>query len=98
MTVTEARAQLPALLDAVEEGHEVTITRHGKPVAVLISHDRRRRDRLARHEAEVDRLRRRMEEAKDRPLFEGPGFSAERADELVAWIRAGRDGDDPWEA
>lgn len=105
MTVTEARAELPALLDAVEEGHEVTITRHGKPVAVLISPRRLRRHRLARHDAEVGRLHQMLEDARarPRPMAELPPVSRQRADEIVAWIDAGRDdapqtqGDDPHE-
>jgi prevent-host-death family protein len=36
MTVSEARAKLPSLLDRIGAGEEVTITRHGRAVAVLI--------------------------------------------------------------
>ena len=32
----EAKTHLSALLDRVEDGEEVTITRHGRPVAKLI--------------------------------------------------------------
>jgi prevent-host-death family protein len=32
----EAKTHLPKLLDQVEQGEEITITRHGKPVATLI--------------------------------------------------------------
>jgi prevent-host-death family protein len=32
----EAKNKLSALLDLVEQGEEVTITRHGKPVARLV--------------------------------------------------------------
>jgi prevent-host-death family protein len=32
----EARNRLPELLDAAEEGHSTIITRHGRPVAVLV--------------------------------------------------------------
>ena len=34
----EARNSLSALLELVEKGEEVTITRHGKPVARLVAH------------------------------------------------------------
>lgn len=38
VTVTEARERLAELLGQVQHGHEdVTITKHGKPVAVMIS-------------------------------------------------------------
>jgi prevent-host-death family protein len=36
----EAKTRLAALLDEVEKGHAVTITRHGQPVAELIPVDR----------------------------------------------------------
>lgn len=36
VTASEARQQLTALLDAVEAGEEVTITRRGRPVARLV--------------------------------------------------------------
>ncbi len=32
----EAKTTLPALLEFVERGHEVVITRHGRPVARLV--------------------------------------------------------------
>ncbi len=36
-TVGEARERFAALLDEVGDGGEVTITRYGKPVAVIVS-------------------------------------------------------------
>ena len=36
MSVTEARAALPDVPDRVIAGEEVTITRHGQPVAVIV--------------------------------------------------------------
>lgn len=35
----EAKNRLSELLDAVENGEEITITRRGKPVARLVRHD-----------------------------------------------------------
>ena len=35
-TVTEAKAQLSALLEAVDQGEQVIISRSGKPVAALV--------------------------------------------------------------
>ncbi len=37
--VFEAKNRLTALLDEVEEGHEILITRRGKPVARLVPAD-----------------------------------------------------------
>jgi prevent-host-death family protein len=39
MTVSEARAALPEVLNRVAEGEEITITRHGRPVAVVVKPD-----------------------------------------------------------
>ena len=36
MTISEARAALPEVLNRVAEGEEITITRHGRPVAVVV--------------------------------------------------------------
>ena len=37
VTVAEAKTQLSSLLDAVEAGEAVVITRRGKPIAELVS-------------------------------------------------------------
>ena len=39
MTISEARAVLPEVVSRVAEGEEVTITRHGRPAAVVIRPD-----------------------------------------------------------
>jgi prevent-host-death family protein len=39
MTVSEARAALPEVLDRVNAGEEITITRHGVPAAVVVRPD-----------------------------------------------------------
>ena len=36
-SVAEARAHLPSILDEVESGADVELTRRGKPVAVVVS-------------------------------------------------------------
>jgi len=41
--VYDAKTQLPRLLDDVERGETITITRHGKPVARLVPVHRRGR-------------------------------------------------------
>ena len=46
--VYEAKTHLPQLLDEVERGETVTITRHGKPVARIVPMDAHR---LTVHEA-----------------------------------------------
>jgi len=39
-SVADARAHLPEILDAVEAGKEVQLTRRGRPVAVVLSQQR----------------------------------------------------------
>jgi antitoxin (DNA-binding transcriptional repressor) of toxin-antitoxin stability system len=39
MTVSEARAALPDVLTRVAQGEEITITRYGSPVAVVVRPD-----------------------------------------------------------
>jgi len=36
-SIAEAKSKLPAIIHSVEEGPLVKLTRHGKPVAVLLS-------------------------------------------------------------
>jgi antitoxin (DNA-binding transcriptional repressor) of toxin-antitoxin stability system len=93
MTVSEARAALPEVLDRVEAGEEVTLTRHGKPVAVVLRPDRVRTRRKAAEEAitEATKLREMREAARRRPLGPGVAMSEARVEEHIAEIRAGRD-------
>lgn len=42
VSVAEAKARLSELLEAVENGERVEITRRGKPVADLVAHERPR--------------------------------------------------------
>jgi prevent-host-death family protein len=91
MSASEARAALPELLSRVEDGEEVTITRHGRPVAVLVRPDAlrvRRAEAVLDEAAQIHRL---VAEAADTPLPEGIGLTEERAEELIAEIRASRD-------
>jgi antitoxin (DNA-binding transcriptional repressor) of toxin-antitoxin stability system len=92
MTVSEARAALPEVLDRVAEGEEVTITRHGRPVAVVVRPDVlwSRRSRAVLDDAE--RIHALITEAEAAELPAGPGLTSQRAEELIAEIRAGRDG------
>jgi prevent-host-death family protein len=41
-TIAEAKNNLPKLIHATEGGHTIHLTRHGRPVAVLISEERYR--------------------------------------------------------
>jgi prevent-host-death family protein len=91
INVSAARAKLPRLLDAVKKGEEVTLTRHGKPVAVLVRPDRLRDPKLRSLYAGADELRALVETGRSRPLGSSKGLTPRQADELVAEVRAGRD-------
>lgn len=93
LSVSEARASLPSLLDRVEAGEEVTLTRHGKAVAVLVRPDVLRRRRNAAVFERAARLQEWVDEARQLPLpdLTTGGLAPGRADELVAQIRADRD-------
>ena len=92
ISVSEARSKLAELLDRVGDGEEVTLTRHGVPVAVLVRPDVLRPRRAAAAYAMADEIARRMHEARKRPLSRRGSMSAERAEELIAEIRRDRDG------
>lgn len=91
LTVSVARATLPELLDRVAAGEEVTITRHGKPVAVLVRPDMLRVRRGTEAIGAAAALRERLAASLLRPRKEARGSGAARAEALVAEIRAGRD-------
>ncbi len=91
MTVSEARAALPDLLTRVEGGEEVTITRHGHPVAVLVSPSTLRSRRAQAALEDAARIHELLTEAATTATPAGAGLTAQRADELIREIRVGRD-------
>jgi hypothetical protein len=90
MTVSEARAALPQVLDRVAEGEEVTITRHGRPVAVVLRPDILWSRRAHGLLDDAGRIHEVITGAAAMPLPEGTGLTLERAEELIGAIRAGR--------
>ncbi len=95
VSVSEARATLPQLLDRVIAGEEVTITRHGQPVAVVVRPDALRVRRSEAAFAGARAVRELLEKARAQPLAATGSISPERVEELVAEVRAGRSRD-PW--
>jgi antitoxin (DNA-binding transcriptional repressor) of toxin-antitoxin stability system len=91
MTVSEARAALPHVLDRVAEGEEVTITRHGRPVAVVVRPDIMWSRRAHAVMDDAGRIHEMLTGAAATSLPEDTGMTAERAEELIGEIRAGRD-------
>jgi antitoxin (DNA-binding transcriptional repressor) of toxin-antitoxin stability system len=90
MTVTDARAALPEIIERVLAGEEVTLTRHGKAVAVVVRPDRlrsRQADAALQSAASVHDLLERGRAA----LAAEPVMSAADAEARACELRAERD-------
>lgn len=92
MTVSEARATLPDVLDRVIGGEEVTITRHGRPVAVVVRPDALRARRADRALDAADAVRDAIDRGRRSRLPARPTVGERRARAMVAEVRAGRAG------
>jgi antitoxin (DNA-binding transcriptional repressor) of toxin-antitoxin stability system len=90
MSASQARAALPEILDRVLAGEEVTITRHGRPVAVVIRPDALRTRRADQALGEAERLRQLLEQGRLLRLANAPLISPERGEQLLAEVAAGR--------
>lgn len=90
MSASEARAALPQVLDRVEAGEEVVVTRHGRQVAVIVRPDTLRVRRAGKALEAAAGVRGRLEASRRAPL-PTRGLSERRAKAHVAEIRAGRD-------
>jgi antitoxin (DNA-binding transcriptional repressor) of toxin-antitoxin stability system len=90
MTVSEARAALPDILDRVRAGEEVTITRHGEAVAVVVRPDTLRTRRADEALAAAHRIHELLAQGRAAPLRREGAVSEARAVDLVAEVRAAR--------
>jgi antitoxin (DNA-binding transcriptional repressor) of toxin-antitoxin stability system len=83
---------LPEVLDRVAGGEELTITRHGRPVAVVVRPDSlRSRSRAAVVLGEAGLLHGVLAAAQEAAMPRSAGLTEERAEELISAIQAGRD-------
>jgi prevent-host-death family protein len=79
--IFEAKTHLSSLVDEVEKGGEVIITRHGKPVAKLVrTEERHTPEKIAQRRKALAELR---EMARQR------GLRASH-EEIKSWIEEGR--------
>ncbi len=90
MSISEARAALPDILDRVHAGEEVTITRHGLAVAVIVRPDTVRVRRADRALGDAERLRDLLHRSRSTHLADAPDVSIERAERGVAEVAASR--------
>ena len=93
-SITEARANLPLILNRVEAGDEVIITRHGHPAAVIVGHDRWMKAARLEVLGQARQLHREMEAMRLLPLPEPRQGSSYDAEGHIAWLR---ENDDPWD-
>jgi antitoxin (DNA-binding transcriptional repressor) of toxin-antitoxin stability system len=90
ISASDARATLPELLSRVDEGEEITITRHGRAVAVLVRPDALRSRRIGPLLDKAEDLDRQLAQARAKPLPQD-GLSSQRGEELVRDTRRNRD-------
>jgi prevent-host-death family protein len=90
MTVSKARAALPQVLDRVLAGEEVTITRHGEPVAVIVRPDTLRARRAGERLRDAERVRDLLAGARRAALHPRPALGEQQAAALLAEVRASR--------
>ena len=90
--MSEARASLPSIVERVIAGEEVTLTRHGEPVAVIVRPDLLRQRRAGAALAAATALNAALHRGGASPLTSAPTLSEQRADELAADVRAARSG------
>lgn len=89
ISASVARHTLPVQLDRVEAGEEVEISRHGRVVAVLISPAKLRARRVGDAWKRADQVGALLDRARTQPLT--ASMNEDRAEELIGWIRAGRE-------
>ncbi len=90
MTVSEARAALPDVIQRVTDGEEITVTRHGTPVAVVVRPDALRSRRAGPTLSRAEQIHKLLTAAGKAPLS-APSLTEDRADELIRDVRAGRE-------
>jgi prevent-host-death family protein len=88
LSLTDARAQLPQLLDRVAAGESFTITRHGAAVAVLVGHDKWMQTKTHDVILQARELRRRIEGARGKPIdWSGPPADPAETDRIIEELR-----------
>jgi prevent-host-death family protein len=92
ISVSEARAHLPDLLTQVSGEQEITITRHGLAVAVLIAPEPLRRRKNLQLVREAAALRDLVDAARSALISPVEAMTPQRAEELIEDLRRGRDG------
>lgn len=90
VTVSKARAALPQILQCVLAGEEVTITRHGEPVAVIVRPDTLRARRASERLGDAARVRDLIARGRQENLHRRPTLSEQQANALLADVQTAR--------
>lgn len=90
MTASQARAALPRILERVLAGEEITITRHGQAVAVVVRPDTLRARRATKRMADAERIRDLLAASRRTRLRSRATLSERQADALLAEVHATR--------
>lgn len=90
MTVSKARAALPEILERVRAGEEVSITRHGQVVAVVVRPDALRARRSGERLIDAARLHDLVASGRQARLRTRATLTQEQADALLADVQASR--------
>lgn len=90
VTVSQARSTLSDIIERVLVGEEVTLTRHGVAVAVIVRPDAlkfRRADASLVVAAEIHEL---IEQGRTVAMPSGAGITSKRAEALITEVRHSR--------
>lgn len=87
LTVSEARALLPQIVQRVLAGEEITLTRHGQPVAVVIRPDRLRARRAEAALSRAAEVHEAISMGRTRPLGT---ISPATADDVLQNVKRSR--------
>lgn len=91
VSMSVARQRFAEQVALVEAGEEVEITKHGRVAAVLVHPSALRARRASTVWAQADQIAELLDDARLQPIPVG-GITPDRAEELVAGIRAERSG------
>ena len=90
ISVSDARSVLPTLIERVLSGEEITLTRHGVAVAVLVQPDALRVRRAEAALAAASTVRELLDVGRRTPVKTKSKVTADRANELVRELRSSR--------
>ena len=68
---SDAKTHLPQILDEVERGATVRITRHGRPIARIVPESDRRQEEIDKAVANIEALRRRTGKITEAEILSG---------------------------